>query len=355
MDYGVQLASTVDIGKVAKRAEELGFTHAWFNDTQLLDADMFVAMTVAALQTSRIKLCTGVLIPSNRIAPVTACALASLNMIAPGRIGFGVSTGHTARRAMGLPAISLARMEQYIRVVQGLLKKETLDWSEEGSTHKIRFLNPEIGMINLDDPILLHISAFGPRGRALTARLGAGWIGGQGNPETAANTLGLMREAWIAAGRDATTLYSSNLGSGCVLSEGEPADSPRAKAQAGPSAAVLLHAMAEEEEWGSLGHKVPSRFAVQHEAYRAIYRNYQPADARYLSNHRGHGLFLRPEEESLITAELIRSVTRTGTQAELVDTVRAIKAAGYSQFGIQLRYGHEMEMLEDWAGVLERV
>ncbi|MFM9970182.1 MAG: LLM class flavin-dependent oxidoreductase [Burkholderiales bacterium] len=355
MDFGVQLASSVDIGKVVRRAEQLGFSHAWFNDTQMLDADMFVAMTVAALATSRIKLCTGVLIPSNRIAPVTACALASLNKIAPGRIGFGVSTGHTARRAMGLPAITLARMEEYIRVVQGLLNKETLDWSEEGETRKIRFLNPEIGMINIEDSIPLYLSAFGPKGRALTAKLRAGWIGGQGNAETAANALRFMQDAWRAAGNDAAMLYSTNLGSGCVLAEGEPADSARAKAQAGPSAAVLLHAIAEEEEWGSLGHKVPPKFAALHAAYREIYRNYQPSDARYLSNHRGHGLFLRPEEAPLITDDLIRTVTRTGTRDELVDTVRAIKAAGYNQFGIQLRYGHEMEMLDDWAGVLGRV
>ena len=355
MDFGVQLASTVDAGKVARRAEELGFTHAWFNDTQMLDAEMFVAMTVAALQTSRIRLCTGVLIPSNRIAPVTACALASLNRIAPGRIGFGVSTGHTARRAMGLPAITLASMEEYIGVVQRLMEGKTTGWPAEGAVRTIRFLNPEIGLINIDDPVPLHISAFGPKSRALTAKLGAGWIGGQGNPETAAGALRVMREAWRAAGRQEQELYSTNLGSGCVLAKGETADSPRAKAQAGPSAAVLLHAMAEEEDWGSLGHKVPPKFADLHAAYREIYKRYQPEDARYLSNHRGHGLFLRPEEEPLITADLIRTVTRTGTQEELVETVRAIKQAGYSQFGIQLRYGYEMEMLEDWARVLEQV
>lgn len=33
---------------------------------------------------------TGVLIPSNRIAPVAANALASLNQLAPGRIDFGL-------------------------------------------------------------------------------------------------------------------------------------------------------------------------------------------------------------------------------------------------------------------------
>jgi luciferase-like monooxygenase len=70
MDFGVQLATSSHSWKVVKHAEELGFTHAWFYDTQLLNADVFVAMAAAAMQTSRIRLCTGVLIPSNRIAPV---------------------------------------------------------------------------------------------------------------------------------------------------------------------------------------------------------------------------------------------------------------------------------------------
>src|SRR5438034_11163594 len=87
MDFGIQLATSSHHWKVVKRAEELGFTHAWFYDTQLLNADPFVAMAAAAMHTSRIRLCTGVLIPSNRIAPVTANALASLNALAPGRIG----------------------------------------------------------------------------------------------------------------------------------------------------------------------------------------------------------------------------------------------------------------------------
>src|SRR5262249_55874560 len=129
--------------KVVKRAEELSFTHAWFYDTQLLNADVFVAMAAAALQTSRIRLCTGVLIPSNRIAPVAASALASLNALAPGRVHFGVGTGFTARRTMGLRAITLARVAEYVRVVQSLLKGETVEWSAEGRSHKIRFLNPE--------------------------------------------------------------------------------------------------------------------------------------------------------------------------------------------------------------------
>src|SRR5271167_2746950 len=124
MEFGIAIPTAADSYKVVKRAEELGFTHAWFYDTQMLCADCFVAMGAAAAQTSRIRLGTGVLIPSNRIAPVTANAFASLNKLAPGRIDFGVGTGFTGRRAMGLGAVKLADMEEYVRVVMALLRGE---------------------------------------------------------------------------------------------------------------------------------------------------------------------------------------------------------------------------------------
>ena len=355
MDFGIQLATSSHSWKVVKRAEEMGFTHAWFYDTQLLNADVFVAMAAAALQTSRIALCTGVLIPSNRIAPVAASALASLNALAPGRIHFGVGTGFTARRTMGLRAITLARLEQYVRVVQGLLKEETIEWPAEGRSHKIRFLNPELELINLHDPIPVHISAFGPRGRKLTADLGAHWITAMRGAQPANVALVEMQKAWQAAGRDPKALYSTAFGGGCVLAEGEPADSPRAKAQAGPAAAIVFHNNAEEQELGSIGFPTPPQFKAKFDAYREIYRKYQPPDARYLSNHRGHLMFLRPEEQDIITADVIRAFTFTGTRAELADGLRAMKAAGYSQFGMHIRTGHEMAMLEDWAEVIASV
>ena len=68
---------------MVKRAEELGYTHAWFYDTQLLNAELFGAMAAAAMKTSKIKLGTGVVIPSNRIAPVTASGLGTINALAP--------------------------------------------------------------------------------------------------------------------------------------------------------------------------------------------------------------------------------------------------------------------------------
>jgi 5,10-methylenetetrahydromethanopterin reductase len=179
MDFGIDIATGSDSWKLAQRAEELGFTHAWFCDTQMITGDCFVAMAAAALKTSRIRVGTGVLVPSNRIPAVTASAFATL----------------------GLGAVELAEMEEYIRVVYGLLRGETIETPIDGKRRKIRFLNPEIGLINTKGPIPLHISAYGPRSQALMANLGAGWKSFVSDVPGAMNAIESMQRSRLAARR----------------------------------------------------------------------------------------------------------------------------------------------------------
>ena len=354
MDCDIFLAPAADSWKVVKRAEELGFRRAWFYDTQLLNAEVFVSMAAAAMQTSKIRLGTGVLIPSNRIAPVAASGLASLNALAPGRIDFGISTGFTARRTMGLRPVRLGDMEEYIRVVCGLLAGETLEWTFEDKRRKIRFLNPEIGAVNIKDPIPVHVSALGPRARRLTAKLGAGWIHATANVAHAKAAIADMQAAWRDAGRDQARLHATAAIAGCVLGDNEASDSPRARAHAGPTATIALHSLVEREEFGDLGRPIPPQLAPLIEQYRRIYHEYEPADARYLSNHRGHLMFLRPEEQAICTAELIRATTFTGPKAELREQLRELARAGFDHVGLTVRHGYP-EMLEEWADVFEGV
>ncbi|MBD3648695.1 MAG: hypothetical protein HUJ31_14860 [Pseudomonadales bacterium] len=65
-------------------------------------------------------------------------------------------------------------------------------------------------------------------------------------------------------------------------------------------------------------------------------------------------MFLRPEEEPFITADLIREFTFTGEPEVLRDRLRELEAAGYNQFTIQLVEGHE-DALEQWADLFEGV
>src|SRR5258708_11655078 len=143
MRFAIAIPTDADSWRVVQRAEELGFARAWFYDTQMLSADPCVAMAAAAMKTTRIRLGTGVLIPSNRIAPVAANAFASLNKLAPGRIDFGVGTGFTGRRAMGLGAVKLADMEGYVRGCLTLLQDDSGGTEIQVPPRVGRFMHPQ--------------------------------------------------------------------------------------------------------------------------------------------------------------------------------------------------------------------
>jgi 5,10-methylenetetrahydromethanopterin reductase len=351
MQFGIAIPTAADSWRMVRRAEELGFSHAWFFDTQMLSADPFVAMAAAAMKTTRIKLGTGVLIPSNRIAPVAATALASLNKLAPRRIVFGISTGFTGRRTMGLGAVKLADMEEYIRIIQALWRGETVEMELEGKRRPIRMLNPELGLINMNDPIPLYIAASGPRARRLTAKLGAAWIDNVADPQRGTATLEQMRTAWLDAGRARDELQSVAWIGGAVLEEGEPVDGPRGMALAGPRASMLLHRAADT---ALAGHPAPlamlPEFKASVEAYVAHARSFTPPNAYYLANHRGHLMFVRPDERPFITAEMIRRTSFIGTAADLTQRIAALADAGFSQVVFSIPPGQE-QSIEDWGRI----
>jgi 5,10-methylenetetrahydromethanopterin reductase len=349
VDFGIALAPGVDAWRWVQRAEALGFSHAWLYDTQLLCADFFVAAALAADKTCRIRIGPGVLVPTNRIAPVAANGLASLSALAPGRIDFGVGTGFTARLTMGLGPMPLPALRDYVRVVRGMLAGDTVDWEHEGRRRRIRFLNPEAGLVDIAHPIPLHLSAFAPKARALAAEEADGWMSFITLPAMAHHELDAMIASCRTVGRDPATLYKTGFTLGCVLRDGEDIGSPRARAQAGPLVAVLFHGLVE----GALkASRLPPDLQAMLAEYRRVYESFEPADARYLRLHTGHLMWVRPEEERFVTPELIGAMTFTGPVAELRDRVRELRDAGYDQLAIQLVPGHE-DAIDDWARVFD--
>src|SRR5262249_33514923 len=154
------------------------------------------------------------------------------------------------------------------RIVQGLLAGDTLERSFEGKRRKIRFLSPQVGVVNVSDPIPLHISALGPSGRKLTAELGAGWIYATGNTAGAKAAAADMLATWRAARIDPVQRVATAFTGGCVLKPGEALDSARARAQAGPHATIALHSLVEVDEFGNMGRSVPGELLPLLERYR---------------------------------------------------------------------------------------
>ncbi len=117
---------------------------------------------------------------------------------------------------------------------------------------------------------------------------------------------------------------------------------------------MVLHDLVEAQERRTLGYRFPADLQPLFDAFQTIYDQYTPRYARYVQVHRWHLMRLRPEEEPLVTTDLIKRLTLTGTKRHLREEIRALRDAGYAQFAAHIRYGHET-MLEEWAEVLAGV
>jgi hypothetical protein len=160
-----------------------------------------------------------------------------------------------------------------------------------------------------------------------------------------------MRASWQEAGHARDEFQAVAWLGGAVLEEGEPVDGPRGMALAAPRAAMLLHRAADT---ALAGYPAPlamrPEFAASVDAYVAHARSFAPAEAYYLSNHRGHLMFVRPDERRFITAEMIRSTSFIGTAADLTQRIAALADAGFSQVVFSIPPGQE-HAIEDWARI----
>jgi 5,10-methylenetetrahydromethanopterin reductase len=95
---------------------------------------------------------------------------------------------------------------------------------------------------------------------------------------------------------------------------------------------------------------MPPAVAESVAGYIELARKFTPQGAHYLENHRGHLMFVKPEERRFVTAELIRRTTLTATEKELKERIAALADAGYTEIALQIVPGQE-HAIEDWGRV----
>ena len=308
-------------------AEERGFSHAWIPDSHMIWGDTYACMALAAVNSKRIKLGTGVAIATNRIPPVTVHSIATINQLAPGRTILGFGTGHTGRRVMGLPPVRQEVFREEVRVIHDLLRGEAL-YRTEGLERKIRFLHREHRFINLDDKIPFYVAANGPKALAMAGEFGDGVITtGIATPKRLATVRKHVEAGAAKAGRSGKDLPIVSLTHVCVLKPGEVVDSPRVKAMTGPWVMASLHAIAAGYARPT---SLPPGAAKIYDEY-ATHVARMPESERYLHLHVGHCSFVAPEERKFVTAETIGATTIVGQREAVIDQLRALGKAGLSQ------------------------
>ena len=340
-----------DVGYVV-RAEELGYSHAWLADSQMIWSDCYATLALAADRTSHIRIGTGVAVSGTRSAPVTAASIATINALAPGRTFLGVGTGNTAMRIMGQKPHRIAPFDRYLTAVRGLLRGEEVEF--EGK--RIRHVMPDRGFVNLEAEIPLYVSGFGPRSLGLAGKHGDGVVLAMPpTPEVLQMMFGLVKAGASEAGRtmDRESFSTTALTTISVLDPGETADSPRIRAECGAFAMATVHYF--YDQWRQFGNPPPSLLAPIWDDYRALLSGV-PDEILHQRIHAGHNCWVLPEEERFVTRELIESTCLVGTADELVDRLRAFEAAGLDQVMILPAWEPRYDVLERVArDVLPRV
>ena len=358
MQFGIVFPSYIDAWKDCEVAEDNGFSHAWFYDTQLLCADVWATMALAAEHTSKLKLGTLVAVPSNRIAPVTASAAATINALAPGRVILGIGTGFTARNTMGLPPVKLSDLRNYTANVRGLLAGEDVLFREGDAERWIRLLTTDrrIGCINLDDPIEIHVAANGPKAMKLAGEIGDGWITAGAVPETLVPGGAAVREAAQAAGRTFGTSddqpFTTALSTGCILREGEALESQRVNDRVGAISVVGVHA-AWESRFGK-----GSNLGLQNDETARSYDEYieklaaergSARDRRYLDVHEGHMIYLKPGEEQFVPSAALPALSLVGSPEQVLTRARQYRDAGADNLALQVIPGMARDLIEEFS------
>lgn len=107
--------------RVARRAEDMGFSTCLFPDTQNLAGDPYVAASLAASCTTRLRLGPGVTNPITRDAAVTASAIGTVHLESAGRAILALGRGDSAAAYTGRAPATTAGLEQYARDLQAYL------------------------------------------------------------------------------------------------------------------------------------------------------------------------------------------------------------------------------------------
>jgi len=167
--FGVGLFPTEPLPKIiqlAKLSEELGYSDIWIGDSHLIWREAFVNLAAVAVNTSKVKLGTGVTNPLTRHPSVLSSAFVTLEEMAPRRINVGIGLGDSSVETMGMKPARLTDFEKTIHQMRALMRGEDV----ELETGKIHLNNP------CKEPIPIYIAASGPKMLELAGRLADGVI-----------------------------------------------------------------------------------------------------------------------------------------------------------------------------------
>jgi probable F420-dependent oxidoreductase len=199
IDFGMVLQTDPPASRVvelAKRAEQLGFSHVWTFDSHLLWEEPFVIYSRILAETEKVMVGPMVTNPATRDWTVTASLFATLNEMYGNRTVCGIGRGDSAVRVINGKPVRLATLREAVGVIRGLANGETVDY--KGTEQRFAW--------NPDSRLEIWVAAYGPKALALAGEVGDGFILQLADPDITAWSIAAVRRAAEEAGRDPDAL-----------------------------------------------------------------------------------------------------------------------------------------------------
>jgi probable F420-dependent oxidoreductase len=195
MDIGLVLQNDPPARRVvelARRADDGGFSHVWTFDSSVLWQEPFVVYAQILAQTSHVTVGPMVTNPLSRELSVTASLFATLNDTFGNRTVCGIGRGDSAMRVLGRRPASLATLSRAMRIIRDLAEGREADY--DGTPVRIPWVR--------DGRLEVWMAGYGPKALKMCGEEADGFILQCADPHIARWTIGTVRAAARAAGRD---------------------------------------------------------------------------------------------------------------------------------------------------------
>ena len=195
MDFGVVLQTNPpasDVVRLMVEAERRGFGYGWTFDSVVLWQEPFVIYSQILAQTTDLVVGPMVTNPSTRDWSVTASLFATLNDMYGNRTVCGIGRGDSARRVIGQQPANLAVLADSMHVIRELAEGREVEL--HGTPVRIPWVR--------DGKLEIWMAAYGPKALKLVGEQADGFILQTADPAIAKWTIGAVRDAASAAGRD---------------------------------------------------------------------------------------------------------------------------------------------------------
>src|SRR6266508_2865882 len=174
-------------------AEQHGFEYGWTYDSHVLWHDPYPLLTMAALETTTLKLGLNVTNPGTREPTVTASAFATLQAISGGRMVIGIGRGDSARRTIGLKPVKVAEFEKAVAMIKELANGKPVRWND---------FDVQLEWAQGQPKIPVYVAGYGPKVLGVAGRHADGVVIQLADPEIIEWIVGQVRSAAKDAGRD---------------------------------------------------------------------------------------------------------------------------------------------------------